>query len=302
MLSHVLQLQTIVYSDFQNRISIRINQTLQFSQIRFSMKGLIFSVKKYSIHDGPGIRVTFFLKGCPLNCKWCHNPEGISPFTETVMQTNRIGDREFSNDKVVGKYYSVDEVLEILDKDKVFMDQSKGGVTFSGGEPMLQFEFLLEALKACKENGYHTAVDTSGYSSSESYKSIIPFTDLFLFDIKHLDEASHIESTGVSNYGILDNYRLLLECGKHIMVRIPVIPGINDDPDHLERLKHFLISTKTDSLKKINLLPFHKIGSSKYKKFNIPYRMGNTEPPDREEMQILKEFFLETGIKVKIGG
>ena len=266
------------------------------------MKGLIFSVKRYSVHDGPGIRVTFFMKGCPLNCLWCHNPEGISPLPENVMKINRIGERKFRIKEEVGKYYSIGTILEILDKEKVFINQSKGGVTFSGGEPMLQFKFLLEALKACKENGYNTAVDTSGYSSAENYNSIIPFTDLFLFDIKHLDEEKHVESTGVSNIGILDNYRLLLESGKDIMVRIPVIPGFNDDPDHLERLRHFLKTTKNGSLKKINLLPFHKIGSSKYKKFNIPYRMWNTEPPDKEKMQKMKDFFLETGVKVKIGG
>jgi pyruvate formate lyase activating enzyme len=137
---------------------------------------------------------------------------------------------------------------------------------------------------------------------AENYQSIIPYTDLFLFDIKHLDEAKHIESTGVSNIRILDNYRLLMESGKDIMVRIPVIPGFNDDPDYLEKLRQFIILSKNDSLKKINLLPFHKIGSSKYKKFNIPYRMGNTEPPDKEKMHKMKEFFMETGVKVKIGG
>jgi len=266
------------------------------------MKGLIFNVKRYSIHDGPGIRVTFFMKGCPLNCMWCHNPEGISPFQETVKRTNRIGEREFSNDEEVGKYYSVGNILEILDREKVFIEQSKGGVTFSGGEPMLQTEFLLEALKACKENGFHTAVDTSGYSSVENYRSVIPFTDLFLFDIKHLDEERHLESTGVSNIAILDNYRLLMESGKDIMIRIPVIPGINDDPDYLGRLRQFIATTKTGSLNKINLLPFHKIGASKYKRFNLPYRMEGVEPPGKEKMQKLKEFFMETGVKVKIGG
>ena len=266
------------------------------------MKGLIFSVKRYSIYDGPGIRVTFFMKGCPLNCMWCHNPEGISSLPETVVRTNRIGDREFSKNEEVGKYYTINDILEILDKERVFINQSKGGVTFSGGEPMLQFEFLLGVLKACKENGYHTAVDTSGYSSAENYKSIIPFTDLFLFDIKHVDEAIHIETTGVSNIGILDNYRLLLESGKDIMVRFPVIPGINDDTDHLEKLRNLIDSTKTASLKRMNLLPFHKIGSSKYKRFNIPYRMDGVEPPSAEKMKMMKEFFMETGVKVKIGG
>ncbi|MEI6050590.1 MAG: hypothetical protein WCS03_16955, partial [Bacteroidota bacterium] len=139
-------------------------------------------------------------------------------------------------------------------------------------------------------------------SEAENYKSILPFTDLFLFDLKHLDDARHIELTGVSNIGILDNYRLLLESGKDIMVRIPVIPGFNDDADHIEKMKQFILTTKTKSLKKINLLPFHKTGSSKYKRFNIPYSMVNIEPPDKEKMQKLKEFFGETGVPVKIGG
>jgi pyruvate formate lyase activating enzyme len=266
------------------------------------MEGLIFSVKRYSIHDGPGIRVTFFMKGCPLSCKWCHNPEGISPFPESVMSTNRVGDREFKREEIAGKFYTIEKILEILEKECVFINQSGGGVTFSGGEPMLQSGFLFEALKACKAMGYHTAIDTSGYSSEESYNSIIQYTDLFLFDIKHLDEARHMESTGVSNTGILDNYRLLLKSGKDVMVRIPVIPGFNDDHEYLERLKIFIMSTKTRSLKMINLLPYHKIGSSKYKKFNLPYRMENVEPPSKGEMQKLKELFMETGVKVKIGG
>ena len=161
---------------------------------------------------------------------------------------------------------------------------------------------MLEVLKACKREGYHTAVDTSGYSTDGKFKSVIPFTDLFLFDIKHLDEARHIELTGASNRNILNNYLLLIKSGKDMNLRIPIIPGMNDDDDHIERLRNFLISTKTDSIKKINLLPYHKIGSSKYKKFNIPYRMEGVEPPDNKQMIKLKEFFMETGIPVKIGG
>jgi pyruvate formate lyase activating enzyme len=266
------------------------------------MDGLIFSVKRYSIHDGPGIRVTFFMKGCPLNCLWCHNPEGISAFPSDIAVTNRIGDKEFSHTAEVGKYYSVGNVLEILEKERVFLNQSKGGVTFSGGEPMLQPEFLEEALKACKESGFHTAVDTSGYSPARNFESILPYTDLFLFDIKHMDDAKHIEYTGVSNKLILDNYYMLLETGKEIMVRIPVIPGYNDDPEHLDKLRQFLSSSKTVSLKKISLLPYHRIGSSKYSRFGIPFRMKVTEPPSKERMQELKEYFADTGVKIKIGG
>jgi pyruvate formate lyase activating enzyme len=266
------------------------------------MPGLIFSVKRYSIHDGPGIRVTFFMKGCPLSCRWCHNPEGISPFPQTVLKTDRVGDMEFSRQEEVGKFFTVNSILEILGKEKVFINQSKGGVTFSGGEPMLQTDFLLDVLKACKNRGYHTAVDTSGYSTAENYKSIIPFTDLFLFDIKHIDEAKHLESTGVTNSGMLDNYRLLINSGRDVMVRIPVIPGFNDDMDHLERLKQFITETKTSSVIKINLLPFHKIGASKYKRFNLQYRMSGIEQPDKEKMKRIKELFEATGISVKIGG
>jgi pyruvate formate lyase activating enzyme len=266
------------------------------------MKGLIFSIKRYSIHDGPGIRVTIFMKGCPLNCIWCHNPEGISPVPSKVIRKNRVGDMEFDQEEEVGKYYSVNDLLDMIRKERVFINESKGGVTFSGGEPMLQYEFLKEALIACKEEGLHTAIDTSGYSSTESYKSVIPHTDLFLFDIKHLNTARHIELTGASNDKILENFKLLIECGKDIMVRIPVIPGENDDNDNIEKLIQFLIKSKTGSLKKINLLPYHKIGSSKYKRFNIQYRMTDSEKPSAERMNQLKEMFAETGIKVKIGG
>jgi pyruvate formate lyase activating enzyme len=266
------------------------------------MKGLIFSIKRYSIHDGPGIRVTIFMKGCPLSCKWCHNPEGIFPQQETVMSTFRVGEREFCRKEEIGKYYSVEDIITILERERVFIDHSKGGVTFSGGEPMLQFEFLYDAVKACKEKGYNTTIDTSGYSLEENYRAIIPFTDLFLFDIKHLDDEKHIEATGVSNTGILENYKYLLENAREVSLRMPVIPGFNDDPDHIERIKQFIISTKTDSLKKINLLPFHKIGSSKYTRFNLPYRMGDVESPLRTTMQELKNHFLTTGVKIKIGG
>ena len=266
------------------------------------MKGLIFSVKRYSVHDGPGIRVSFFMKGCPLKCLWCHNPEGISPYPESVAHSKRTGTRIFTSKEEVGKYYSVEDVMGIIEKDEVFLHQSGGGVTFTGGEPMLQTDFLLQVLKRCKAGGYHTAVDTSGYSSSENFKAIIPFTDLFLFDLKHLDNKRHLEITGCENIEILKNFQLLLESGKDMMVRIPVIPGYNDDYDNMENLRRFIINTKTESVRKINLLPFHKTGSSKYARFNFPYSMEGVQQPSAERMKELREFFSGTGIKVKIGG
>lgn len=265
------------------------------------MQGLIFSVKRYSTHDGPGIRVTFFMKGCPLSCWWCHNPEGISPARETVKQIRKMGGKEFSEIEEVGKYYSVKNIIEILEKDRIFLEQSGGGVTFSGGEPMMQNEFLKEALEGCKKNGFHTVVDTSGYASSESYKAIMPLTDLFLFDIKHLDEPKHLEFTGVSNVGIMENLKMILKSGKDVIIRIPVIPGKNDDAGHLSELRKLLAAMKCRNLRKVNLLPFHRIGASKYKRFNLPYRMDDTLQPSQERMRELKEFFSETGIKVNIG-
>ena len=266
------------------------------------MKGIIFSVKRYAIHDGPGIRVTFFMKGCPLSCWWCHNPEGISPEPSTIEQVNRIGEREFRKNETAGKSYDTGDILAILEKERIFINQSKGGVTFSGGEPMMQSDFLLEALEACKENGFHTAVDTSGYSTSENFKKIIPFTDLFLFDIKHLDNQKHLEYTSVTNELILKNYLLIIESGNDMMVRIPVIPGFNDDHDHLVMLKDFILHEKNNNLKMINLLPYHKIGSSKYKRFNIPYKMENVEQPSTQRMNELKAFFSGSGVRVKVGG
>ncbi len=266
------------------------------------MKGLIFSIKKYSVHDGPGIRLTFFMKGCPLNCRWCHNPEGILPGKGTVSGIFRIGEKEFSREEQVGKYYSVREVIDILEREKVFFEQSGGGVTFSGGEPMMQPDFLSEALEACKQAGFHTAVDTSGFSTLENFREVSRFTDIFLFDIKHLDNVKHIEGTGVSNNSILSNYEFLLENAREINARIPVIPGFNDDRDHMDNMIDFIKKTRTDVLTRINLLPFHRIGSSKYRKFNIPYMMDGVEPPEDIAMSVLKERFMETGLKVKIGG
>lgn len=266
------------------------------------MKGLIFSVKKYAIHDGPGIRVTFFMKGCPLSCWWCHNPEGISPEPENVIRTDRVGDKEFSRTEVAGRLYSVDEVLDILQQERIFIDQSNGGVTFSGGEPLMQLSFIHEALQACKSNGYHTAVDTSGYYTSKKLEKVIPCTDLFLFDLKHIDPESHKKVTGVPNSIILKNFKLITRSKCDIMIRIPVIPGFNDADDHIARLNEFILENKTENIKMINLLPYHRTGSSKYKRFNRPYKMTDVLQPTEERMEELKALFSGTGIRVKIGG
>ena len=242
------------------------------------------------------------MKGCPLSCWWCHNPEGISPELQTVVQTRKVGEKEFHRDEEVGKYYSTGDILEILDRESIFLEQSGGGVTFSGGEPMMQHEFLLEALKSCREHSYNTAVDTSGYSSAESFISIMPFTDIFLFDLKHSDDKLHLDYTGVSNIRILENLKMIIDSGKNVMIRIPVIPGKNDDEATLIAMRSMLLSLKRDNLVKISLLPFHRIGMAKYNKFGLDYRMNDTMPPSTQRMNDLKEFFEVTGIKVKVGG
>lgn len=266
------------------------------------MKGLIFSIKRYSIHDGPGIRVTFFMKGCPMACRWCHNPEGISPEPETILRSDRIGEREFLQEEVAGKYYSAEDLLDIAERERPFIEQSGGGVTFSGGEPLMQAPFLALTLQKFVGRGYHTAVDTSGYAQAEDLRSIIPYTGLFLFDIKHLNDREHVKYTTVSNSGVLENFRIILDSGTDVMIRIPVIPGVNDDPAYLEELKQFIKDTRRGNVRKINLLPFHAIGVSKYSRFKRQYMMNGTARPAAGKMTELKEFFSDTGIPVKIGG
>jgi pyruvate formate lyase activating enzyme len=242
------------------------------------------------------------MKGCRLRCLWCHNPEGISAEQESTNIVNRIGEKEFCREENVGDYYSVDQLLEIISKEKIFIDKSNGGVTFSGGEPLMQSEFLVLALKACKATGYHTTVDTSGYASEEEFKKIIPYTDLFLFDVKHLDDTKHLKGTGVSNMKILSNLGMLIENNCKIMLRIPIIPGFNDDPDYLKRLRDYIILIDPAFCLKVNLLPYHKTGSSKHKRFKIVPEASDIIPPSKERMKEIYDYFKEAGLNVKIGG
>lgn len=266
------------------------------------MQGLIFDIKKFSVNDGPGIRVTFFLKGCPLSCLWCHNPEGISPLNETIKRERRIGSHVISEDVEAGRYITGAEVIEILERERIFFENSGGGVTFSGGEPMMQHEFLEKVLAECRKNGFHTTVDTSGYAPEEAFRSVVPHTDLFLYDLKHFDDARHIELTGVSNVLIRMNLEMLLELGKDVIIRIPVIPGINDDTDHLMRMRDYIAGLGEKSPAGISLLPFHRTGSSKYARLNIPDRGSGIVPPRSDHMARLVEFFSDTGLKVTAGG
>lgn len=266
------------------------------------MKGLIFSIKRYSIHDGTGIRVTFFLKGCPLSCMWCHNPEGISPEPEEITETRRAGGREFIRRRNAGSYYSVGDLLAVAERERVFIEKSGGGVTFSGGEPLMQSDFLLEALMEMRRAGFHTAVDTSGYYSGHLLEKILPFTNLFLYDIKHLNPEKHLQYTGVSNDLILKNLSLIMDSGTDIMLRIPVIPGINDDDENIAAMVRYIGEINNGKILTINLLPYHRRGVSKYHKLNREDKIREFLQPSVKEMDKLKNMFSVTGIKVKTGG
>ncbi len=266
------------------------------------MKGLIFSIKRYAIHDGPGIRVTFFMKGCPLDCWWCHNPEGKSAVQTSVERIDRVGEKEFRSVELVGKEYTPDELVKKAEKDRVFMEQSGGGVTFSGGEPLMQFDFLLETLQAMKKAGFHTAVDTSGHTSPERLRAIMPYTDLFLFDIKHLDPETHMKYTGVSNDLVISNLDMLLNEGAEVMIRIPVIPEVTADKEFMEQLRDFIESRKTKNIREINLLPYHKTGSGKYRRFDLPDRMQGVSQISNRHLDDYVEILKPLGIRIRKGG
>lgn len=246
------------------------------------MKAIIFDIERNSFVDGPGIRTTVFFKGCNLKCKWCHNPESQSYKKEILFYKNKCtgcgrcknitaDDEKFLcfNDakEICGKEYTVDEVFSEILKDKMFYETSGGGVTFSGGECMLQIDFLAEILKKCKENGIHTAVDTAGNVPWESFEKILPYTDLFLYDVKCFSENLHIKGTGVSNKRILENLNKLSDNNSNIIIRIPVIVNFNDDIDEMKKIAEFI---KNIRIAKLELLPYHAMGEHKYDALNMP--------------------------------
>ena len=263
--------------------------------------GIIFDIKRFAVHDGPGIRTTVFLKGCPLRCAWCHNPESMSAAICEVPKTVRIGDKTFCENEMVGREITVEELMRELEKEKIFMDESGGGVTFSGGEPLMQPEFLNKALKACKNAGMHTAVDTSGYARWEILEKTAGLTDLFLYDIKIMDDKKHQEFTGVSNKLILENLRKLSAMGKRIQVRIPCVPNVTLTEENIAQTIDFL-KTLAHKPDEVNLLPYHNTAAHKYERFGIKNRFEGTKPVLKQELEELRRQFEEAGFKTRIGG
>ncbi len=302
-------------------------------------KGLIYDIKKFSIHDGPGIRTTVFLKGCPLNCLWCHNPESIDnrkefmynienctlcgecvstcPEDALVIKNGKLkwdrntcifcGECElvciYRAREVVGEEYSIDEILKEIEKDKIIYEESEGGVTLSGGEPLDQVDFLMELLIRLKEKKIHSAVDTSGYSSWEKLKKVSKYVDLFLYDIKLIDDKKHKDFIGKSNEIILENLIKLDEIHNNINIRIPLILGsresINIDDENIDNIIKLLKATK---IKKVSLLPYHNGALHKYKKLGREYKNDLMKRPKDELIGYIKEKFEKSGFTVKIGG
>lgn len=266
------------------------------------MKAIIFDIERNSFVDGPGIRTTVFFKGCNLRCEWCHNPESHSFKKEILFYKNKctecgrcknltLDSKEFFcfNDakEICGQEYTVDEVLGEVLKDKEYYKTSNGGVTFSGGECMLQIDFLKEILMKCKQNGIHTAVDTAGCVPWESFEKIIPYTDLFLYDIKTMDDEMHRKYTGVGNKLILENLAKLLGLCASVWIRVPVITGVNDSEEEMNKIKGFL--DVNGCPEKIELLPYHEMGEHKYTALG---RTGkHFEILDKQKIDKLRAFF-----------
>ena len=275
------------------------------------MKATIFDIERNSFVDGPGIRTTVFFKGCNLKCKWCHNPESQAPEKEMMLYKdkcigcgkcrevcpNHLKKCDFCGKcelfcvadarRICGKEYTVDEVLSEILKDKSFYETSDGGATFSGGECMLQIDFLCELLKKCKENGIHTAVDTAGNVPWKYFEFIIPYTDMFLFDVKCISENLHIAGTGASNRLIIENLMTLSSVFKgSIFIRIPVIGSFNDTKEEMNKIKEFLNNINFD---KIELLPYHNMGNNKYTALNRV--LPDYIVPDKNKMDKFQKIF-----------
>ncbi len=275
------------------------------------MTATIFDIQRNSYVDGPGIRTTVFFKGCNLRCAWCHNPESQSALPQMMFYKNKCTGCGKCKEKcpnnlescelcgkctlycphdareICGKEYTVDEVMREILKDKAFYENSGGGVTFSGGECMLQIDFLEEMLKRCKQNGIHTAVDTAGHVSYERFEQILPYTDLFLYDVKCFNSEKHKQYTGVGNELILDNLTNLLGTSKAVWVRIPIIPTVNDTVEEMQRINAFLGTHKKPE--KIELLPYHTMGEHKYSALGM--RVRKFDAPNSNIIEHLKSIF-----------
>ena len=304
-------------------------------------RGVVFRIQKYSIHDGPGIRTLVFLKGCTLRCKWCCNPESWNPNPQIIFIKQRCtnckkclqacpaeaikvdneGNRTIKSNcslclkcteacaagalELIGKYMKVRDVVDVIEQDRPFYSMSDGGVTLSGGEPTLQFNFSKSLLKECKKRGIHTAVETSGYCSWKDLSELEEFTDIFLFDIKILDRKKHFLFTSAFNDIVLKNLKALAKSKKKIVIRYPLIPHHNDKIEDLEALANLILDLRSeyDAVDELDLLPYHKYGIYKYDLLNTKYKLKNLTLYKDSEIIRVKDFLSRyLNIKIQIGG
>ncbi len=301
-------------------------------------RGLVFDVKRYAVHDGPGIRTTVFLKSCPLHCLWCHNPESIGCDIELITRSSRCSrchaclkvcpkkalsegpdkgpvviDRSkcdacgkcaeacmYEALEIVGRRASVADVLAEVEKDRIFYEQSGGGVTLSGGEPLAQPAFSLALLQAFRAAGIHTTLDTAGLASWQTLDRIAAGADLVLYDLKMMDEAAHKKYTGVSNIQILKNLVDLAGTGKPIRIRIPLAGGVNDDEANIQATIGFL--RRLTGVRRVDLLKYHKGGQEKYRNLGQELCFRIFAPPSEERMEEIRRAFADAGFSVSIGG
>jgi pyruvate formate lyase activating enzyme len=294
----------------------------------------VFNVQRFSLHDGPGIRTTVFLKGCPLQCTWCHNPEGIAAEPEVLVVESRcircgacrtacplgiaaeggwIPDgREACTAcgacadvcptgarAVVGREVTVDELLAEVMRDRVFFD-TDGGVTFSGGEPLLQLRFLEAMLEACRAAGLHTAIDTSGLAPLKHLLRVAVLADLLLFDVKLMDDTRHRMHTGVSNTQILANLDAVARLHPNIWLRVPIVPGVNDDETNIRATA--ALAAGIPSVRRVHLLPYHRLGADKRRRLGNGTEGVSLTPPTRSRMDELAAEFTAAGVTTTIGG
>ncbi|MDO4632581.1 MAG: glycyl-radical enzyme activating protein [Eubacteriales bacterium] len=257
-------------------------------------KGRIFDIQRYSIHDGNGIRTIVFLKGCVLRCRWCCNPESQEYQIQTMMVKGRP--------KVIGEDVTVAEVMETVEKDRNYYYRSGGGLTLSGGESLCQPQFSRDLLRAAKENGISTAMESMACADYSAIEEILPYLDQYLMDIKHMDSAKHKEFTGRGNELMLANARRVAASGRtELSIRIPVIPGFNDTEREIAAIAGF--AKELRNVRRLHLLPYHRLGQDKYEGLNRPYLMGDVLPPTMEKMKVLLGTAQRvSGLECRIGG
>ena len=258
------------------------------------VKGRIFDIQKYSVHDGPGIRTIGFLKGCPLRSKWCCNPESQSGKIQTMIVNGE--------EKVMGRDVTVEEVMEEVMRDVAHYRRSGGGLTLSGGECLMQPEFASALLQAAKDMGISTAIETTSFANFSMIEDkILPFVDTYMMDIKHMNPAKHKLFTGQSNEKILTNAKRIAERkGENLIIRTPVVPTFNDTPEEILAISQFARSLP--GVKQHHLLPYHRLGSDKYEGLGRDYLLSHIEPPSNEKMEELLTVAKTTGLHVQIGG